>query len=107
MPEKNPKLRLSRLRDIGWKYWDPIGLLDEGDSWEGKPFADEYDTYLRIAAGMVRREVPDDEVAAYLVKIESEHMGLGPATRTSAFRVIDVIKADPHLWAREPDAKSR
>ena len=25
-----PRIRLSKLRDIGWTLWDPIGLLQEG-----------------------------------------------------------------------------
>jgi len=38
-----PPLKLSRLRDIGWREWDPIGLLPQGDAWESYPeFADEY-----------------------------------------------------------------
>ena len=45
---------LSRLRDIGWKEWDPIGLLAAGEAWDQKPFADEYDDYLRKVAADFR-----------------------------------------------------
>ena len=24
-----PRIKLSKLRDIGWRLWDPIGLLHE------------------------------------------------------------------------------
>jgi len=95
-----PKIRLSRLRDIGWSLWDPIGLLDEGESWDGKPFADEYDTYLMQAAGRLRRGVPREEVVEYLVWVESDHMGLGtvPAPREPAEKVVAAILADDQLW---------
>ena len=38
---KRPKIRLSRLRDIGWSTWDPIGLLENNQSWEDVGYADE------------------------------------------------------------------
>lgn len=89
---RHPKLRLRRLREIGWKFWDPIGL-------EGHP-GDEYDTYLMRAAGMLRH---DDGIAAavnYLVKIESEHigMGVGPTTQSRATATIAAMEADDQLW---------
>ncbi len=49
-----PKIKLSRLRDIGWSLWDLIGLLKSGQRWEDdecRPFANEYDAYLLNAAG--------------------------------------------------------
>lgn len=49
-----PKTKLSRLRDIGWSKWDPIGLLGDGQKWDDEDcqqFADEYDSYLLQAAG--------------------------------------------------------
>ena len=55
---KRPKLRLSRLRDIGWSLWDPIGLNDFGDDWESVTFADEYDSYLIKVAGMLKKVAP-------------------------------------------------
>ena len=100
-----PKLRLSRLRDIGWTLWDPIGLLDEGDTWVGKPFADEYDGYLVHAAGQLRRGAPAQDVVDYLSRIESEHMGLGAATdmdvRIQA--VVRAIRSDKDLWSPPMD----
>lgn len=94
------KLRLSRLRDIGWKEWDPIGLLAVGDTWEGKPFADEYDNYLAYAAGQLRRGAPKEEIVSYLEDIQSNHMGLGPSRERSlcAARTVDAILADKKLW---------
>lgn len=76
-PHPRPPLQLSRLRDIGWSLWDPIGLLDPGESWEGQPFADEYDSYLAAVASMLRDGHSTDECEAYLIQITLVHMGLG------------------------------
>lgn len=56
-----PKVRLSRLRDISWSVWDPIGLMGVGQNWQDKdcrPFANEYDGYLLQAAGRLRGGKP-------------------------------------------------
>jgi hypothetical protein len=98
---KRPKIRLSRLRDIGWRCWDPIGLSAIEDGWENSPAADEYDSYLLIAAGMVRRNEGDDAATNYLVWVESEHMGMGigPSTQSRAEMTIAAIRADAYLWS--------
>ncbi|MBB4630217.1 hypothetical protein SAMN04244581_04955, partial [Paracoccus denitrificans] len=47
----HPRIKLSKLRDIGWSLWDPIGLLDPespAGRWDDEAnlsFADEYDSY--------------------------------------------------------------
>ena len=90
---KNP-FKLSRLRDIGWEQWDPIGLLGDGEAWEGTSFADEYDTYLLRAASMLRHGQSDQDVAAYLSSIETEHMGLsGIGSTSSSERCLPVVVA--------------
>ncbi len=98
-----PKIRLSRLRDIGWSLWDPIGLLGPGRRWdegEALSFADEYDAYLVQAAGMLRRGAPDDEVVTFLVTIETDHMALDqqPDTEIRSRATVAAIKADDELW---------
>lgn len=70
-------ITLSRLRDIGWKEWDPIGLLTAGESGEQKPFADEYDDYLHKVVADFRSGRPLAEAVEYLLCIEREHMALG------------------------------
>lgn len=72
-----PPIGLSRLRDIGWKEWDPIGLLASGEAWDRQPFADEYDRYLVEVAAELRDGMPLAEAVAYLLRIEREHMALG------------------------------
>jgi hypothetical protein len=69
-----PKFELSRLREIGWAKWDPIGLCRRDCLPE-----DEYDSYLLQAAGRLLNGASQEEVANYLVSIEIEYMGLGEA----------------------------
>jgi hypothetical protein len=97
---KQPKIRLSRLRDLGWRHWDPIGLSGFEGGWEKSDAADEYDTYLMKVAGMVRRGEGDDAAARYLVEIESEYMGMGmnADTQSRAEATIAAIRADDQLW---------
>lgn len=88
-----PKIKFYRLRDIGWSKWDPIGLLADGQKWddeECQPFADEYDSYFLQAAGQLRRGATEEEVVRYLVGIEANYMGLGPA-RGAAARAKEVF----------------
>ena len=83
-----PKFSLSRLREIGWARWDPIGLSGL-DGWPD----DEYDSFLLQAAGRLWNGAGRDEVADYLVSIESEQMGLGdaPGVRERAREVVDAL----------------
>ena len=71
----HPTFKLSHLREIGWAKWDPIGVGGSDHEWP----ADEYDTYLLNAASQLWNGRSDEEVADYLVKIETEHMGLATA----------------------------
>lgn len=98
-----PKLKPSRLRDIGWSLWDPIGLLGPEQRWdedEAKAFADEYDTFLIEAAGLLRRGTPDQDVVRLLVSVETAHMGLAPRPDTyeRARSTVAAIKGDRDLW---------
>ena len=83
-----PKFKLSRLREIGWAKWDPIGLAGT----EGQP-DDEYDSYLLQAAGRLWNGASREEVADYLVSIETEYMGLGeaPGARQGVHEVADAL----------------
>lgn len=87
-----PPIKLSILRDIGWRYWDPIGLQSPNDGWEGNFAADEYDGYLKNVAGRLRNGEPDDAVTRYLMNIETEHMGLSPSSDTQG-RAATTVKA--------------
>ena len=100
-----PKLRLSRLRDIGWSLWDPIGLNDFDGQWESVDVADEYDSYLIHVAGMLRNGEPEEDAVDYLVRVETEIMGLSlrPGLREHAKTVITAIKNDKSLWTIPPN----
>ncbi|WP_417619184.1 hypothetical protein [Parasphingorhabdus sp.] len=97
IPNTRPDIKLSKLWDIGWTCWDPIGLLtDENLAKEKKGFDDEYDTYLMHAAGMIWRNTPRDDVVAYLVDIEQNYIGMpdrGPdAAKITVAKIQDYLK---------------
>ena len=94
---EHPTIELSRLREIGWSHWDPIGLkVIAGGEWQdGGGCADEYDSYLLQAAGRLRRGEAVSDVVAYLVETEVGHIGLtpNPTTRHRAEATADAIAA--------------
>jgi hypothetical protein len=109
-PAPQPRVKLSKLRDIGWNLWDPIGLLGSG-SWSDEShqaFADEYDRYLISAATQLRQGKPRNQVVSDLVRVEVEHMGLGerPTSRERAEAVVAAILADDTIWTF-PDEHGR
>ena len=90
----SPKLQLSRLRQIGWDQWDPIGLGSVEDWRTDGP--DEYDSYLLHVVSMLRKGQGVDDAAAYLDQISSEHMGLGevtPESHRASLATADAIAA--------------
>ena len=78
------EIKLSRLREIGWALWDPIGLrkISGGEWQEGGACADEYDSYLLQVVGKLRSGMSPDDAAAYLEEIETDYMGLGRSVTT-------------------------
>jgi hypothetical protein len=86
------KVRVSRLRDIGWTEWDPIGL-QRPEGWEDDPAADEYDSYLLQAAGILINSGSESEAVEHLVWAEAQHMGLGvtATTRARAARTVKLL----------------
>jgi hypothetical protein len=110
-----PRVKLSKLRDIGWNLWDPIGLLRSNGPFSGRwsdeanqGFADEYDRYLISAAYQLRQGEPCNQVVNYLVHIESDYMGLGEhhTSRERAEAVVAAILADDRIWTW-PDKHGR
>ena len=110
-----PAVKLSKLRDIGWGLWDPIGLMTSEGFYPGKwdqepnrPFAGEYDSYLISAVSQLRRETPREQVIEYLIEIETQHMGLGEnaSARDRAVAVVTAILADKEIWTW-PDEQER
>lgn len=50
----HPKVKLAQLRAIGWRLWDPIGLL-RADGAVDEACADEYDSYLLHVVSLICR----------------------------------------------------
>lgn len=94
-----PRIRLSRLRDIGLRHWDPIGCA-RSDGQKMSAIGDEYDDYLLKAARLIRHEEVDETVVQYLVSVESQELGMGirPDARSRAEATIAAIRNDNQLW---------
>jgi len=97
------KIKLSRLREIGWSMWDPIGLrnLSNGEWQDGGACADEYDGYLVEAAGMLRNGEPITSVIAYLENSETGHIGLTRSATTLSRAEATVAAINEHLATLE------
>ncbi|QUS58792.1 hypothetical protein [Pseudovibrio brasiliensis] len=93
---KRTQISLSKLRDIGWAEWDPIGLLDSDEQWNQQSFADEYDTYLMQAVARLRQGASENEVISYLIDIERDYMGIGmqQGTTSRATRTVRRIQKE-------------
>jgi hypothetical protein len=78
-----PNMRnlLPKLRDIGFRSWDPLGLAE---AWvDGEAMADEYDSFLLCALGVAVRGGGIAAICEVLRAAEGR-MGLpdgGPAAR--------------------------
>jgi hypothetical protein len=59
----------ARVREILMRDWDPIGISGDAPS-------DEYDTYAAKAHAMLMDGATVEEIAAYLLHIATENMGL-------------------------------
>jgi len=96
---EQPKIKLSRLREIGWSEWDPIGLSQMGDDhWkDGGACADEYDSYLLQVAGRLKRGDPQEDTVAYLEEIEMVHMGGGRVATTRSRAEATVARISDYL----------
>ena len=99
----SPDVDLTKLRNIAWDLWDPIGLLGPGSGNPGKwydernlPFADEYDHYLLTAAQDLKAGASCQQVVDYLVHIETQYMCLGDSadTHERAKAVVAAILAE-------------
>ena len=93
------KFKLSVLRDIGWQYWDPIGLMPKGETWQDNlAFADEYDTYLMRAAGRLARGEDEKDIAKYLTNLAQDAMGLSFSNSEAAKETAAQLVATKAQW---------
>lgn len=100
----HPKVNLSRLREIGWSFWDPIGLREiSGDDWrDGGACADEYDGYLLQVVGRLWHGEAPAAVAAYLEDTETGHIGLTRNNTTTERAVATVAAIRDYLKTLPP-----
>lgn len=96
-------MQLSRLRDIGFRDWDPIGILAAGEPWKDHPAADEYDRYLIALFGRLVRGEAETEAIDYLMWVESEYMGMG-LSQTAADRAAATVRSVRAYLESLPDA---
>ena len=85
-----PKIKLSELRRIGWRDWDPIGLGDESE-FGPECCADEYDRYLKAVVSQLTRGGSRSDAAEYLRNIASDHMGLTDIDPDAATKTVDAL----------------
>lgn len=92
---------LLAIREIGWLHWNPIGL----DVPPASP-ADEYDTYLLQAVGMLTVGQSEDEVFTYLVTCAEQRMGLHSCDRKAARITASALASglNPSKYAQALDA---
>ena len=94
-------LKLSTLRTIGWRDWDPIGLNGSEGGWQRSEAANEYDRYmLRVAAGL-QNDDAESSMVDYLVGIETDHMGQSPTSDTRARAEATVAAIRDYLGSIE------
>lgn len=67
---------LAMIRNAGWTFWDPIGLMHGNEPPDEA--VDEYDSYLVQVVHMFRAGEQETRAIDFLMDIESEHMALGP-----------------------------
>lgn len=94
---------LEAVREIGWKFWDPIGVgPDEGEDWREMSHADEYDMYLLAAMIWTRQGYGVEQIARILVQNETESMCIPRSTRQEA-RALRTAQALRDYVEMRPD----
>lgn len=90
----HPSIKLSVLRDIGWRDWDPIGLQTLEGGWKGSNAPDEYDGYLLQLAARLQKGEAEEPLVDYLIQVEIEHMGLmaNPSARPRALATVIAVR---------------
>ena len=90
---KRPKFKLSRLREIAWTVWDPIGLREIVGGWEGSDAADEYDGYMLKVVGLLVNGGRHEEAVESLLRSEDDIMGMGvrPGMRERASKTVEAV----------------
>jgi hypothetical protein len=84
------------LRELLMQWWDPIGV-------RGVPEArGEYDSYMGPIVSLLERGGSIDELASYLVEIETDRMGMKPDKKTDLDAASRI-----HAWYREATGRPK
>lgn len=88
-PKKEMKVRFRRMfprvRNILWEEWNPIGWpRDEMPD-------DEYDNYIPQIIGHIERGSSSEELAEYLLQIETDRMGIKSTSEKEALEGLTVV----------------
>ena len=88
MPGKQSSRDLRRaIRKVLLDTWDPIGIRNEPNA------QDEYEAYEADIVGFLTRGSSDEEITAYLQRVEVDRMGM-PAGNPEHLRpVVDALRA--------------
>ena len=81
-PEQNELYK--RVDEVLHYLWDPIGVAGATGA------RDEYHSYLPVVFSMLIKNCSKEEISEYLVKIESDTMGLS-SNKVSAESVADLL----------------
>jgi hypothetical protein len=87
MIEKSEYRRIqAEIRSVLMDVWDPIGVKNVGAA------RDEYDRYIGRIYGLLRRS-SDEEIAAELLRIEREEMGMSDPAGSTINQTIAALRA--------------
>jgi hypothetical protein len=76
----------SEIRLVLLDVWDPIGIKNEPDA------QDEYDCCLGGLFRLLTTDATDDQIADYLSRQETEHMGLGTVQREAVCPTVAALR---------------
>jgi hypothetical protein len=83
-------ISLARLRDIGWKLWDPLAIRPPIGLWpdDGE---DQYDPFLLHASTMMYHGRSRQDAALYLIQVASDLLGRADIDRVAAATTANAI----------------
>ena len=85
-----PKIKVSEIRRIGWRDWDPFGMSD-GSEFGPENCADEYDHPLLQVVDILTRGGSRSEAASYLRDVASNDMGRRLVNVNATQKTVDAI----------------
>ena len=73
------------IRNVLLNVWDPIGVRDEPNA------QDEYDCCLDSLFQLLTTRATDDQIAEYLYRQGTEHMGL-PLRKEAMYATVNALR---------------